>query len=123
MGADARTTSTTPISLLALRELAPATGRVCSVSLGKDDTLLRVAYPRGLQLVVSVPAVPGWILANNWGLLAIRRPLAVRLSNKPTGLDCSVLGTSRTGPRRIRISTAQALSLCVSGVHAVLCTD
>jgi len=117
------TTSTTPIDLLALRELAPGTGRVCSVSVGKDDTLLRLAYPRGVQLVVSVPAVPQWSHGNNWALLAIRRPLAVRLSNTRTGLDCSVLATSRIGPRRIRISIGQALSLCASGVHAVLCTD
>jgi len=117
------TTSTTPIDLVALRELAPGTGRVHSVSLGKDETWLRLAYPRGLQLVVSVPAVPQWSHASNWGLLAIRRPLAVRMSNTGTGLDCSVLGTSRIGPRRIPISIGQALSLCASGVHAVLCTD
>ena len=117
------TTSTTPIDLVALRELAPGTGRVHSVSVGKDDTLLRLAYPRGLHLVVSVPAVPQWTHASNWGLLAIRRPLAVRMSNRPTGLVCSVLGTSRTGPRRIGISASQALSLCAAGVHAVLCTD
>lgn len=117
------TPPTTPIDLVALRELAPGTGRVHSVSVGKDETLLRLAYPHGLHLVVSVPAVPQWTHASNWGLQAIRRPLAVRMSNKRTGFDCSVLGTSRTGPRRIRVSTGQALSLCASGVHAVLCTD
>jgi hypothetical protein len=116
------TNPTNPIDRAALRELAPGTSRVQSVIVRAQETLLRLAYPGGLHVVVSLPSVPQHGGESHRSLAAIR-PLAVRMNNRPAVVDCSVLGTSRTGPRRVRISVAQALELCASGVHTVFCTD
>ena len=111
----------TAIALAALRELAPTTGRVQSVVVRTQETLLKLGYPNGLNVVVAVPEVPHGGAESDHGLDGIR-PLAVRMHHGGAAFDCSVVGTSTTGPRRIRISVAHALSLCASGVHTVLCT-
>lgn len=113
---------TTAIGLAAFRELAPTTGRVQSVVVRTQETLLRLGYPNGLNVVVAVPAVPHQGADSEYRLDGIR-PLAVRMRHDRAALDCSVLGTSTTGPRRVRVSVAHALSLCASGVHTVMCTD
>ncbi len=114
--------TTAPIDLATPGELIPGTARVQSVIVAAQETLLSLSYPRGLQVVVALPVVPLPAVENDCALEAIR-PLAVRMSNRQDALDCSVLGTSRNGPQRIQISVAQALGLCESGVHAVLCTE
>ena len=96
--------------------------RAAPSSSGREETLLSLGYPGGLRVLVAVPAAPDRMVTSDCGLRALR-PLAVRLSNKPAAFDCSVLGTSRTGPRRVGISLAQALRLCAAGVHTVLCTE
>lgn len=116
------TTTAIPLDLAALRELAPGTGRVQSVAVREHETLLGLGYPNELHLVVSLPALPQPGLASDGSLQGVR-PLAVRMSNRRASLDCSLLGTSRSGPERIRISIAQALGLCATGVHAVFCTE
>jgi hypothetical protein len=112
----------TPIGLAALRELAPGTGRVQSVVVRTQETLLRLGYPNGLNVVVALPEVPRGGAESDQDLDQIH-PLAVRMRHGRAAFDCSVLGTSTTGPRRIRISVTQALALCASGVHTVLSTE
>jgi hypothetical protein len=114
--------TTTPVDLATLHGLTPGTGRVQSVIVGAQETLLSLGYPHGLQVMVSLPVAPIPGVETACGLEAIH-PLAVRMSNRQDALDCSVLGTSRNGPQRIQISVVQALGLCESGVHTVLCTE
>ncbi len=102
-----------------MRGLVPGTE---SVIVRAQETLLRLGYPDGQQILVSLPAAPRPQVETDCSLVAIR-PLAVRMSNRPAALDCSVLGTSKAGPKRIRITIAQALGLCASGVHTVFCTE
>jgi hypothetical protein len=111
-----------PIDRAALRELAPGTSQVQSVIVRAQETLLRLGYPGGLHVVASLPPVPQHGVESHRSLEAMR-PLAVRMNNRPAAVECSVLGTTRTGPRRVRISMAHALELCASGVHTVFCTD
>ncbi len=117
---NAQATPTTPIGLAALQELAPGTGRVQSVVVRTKETLLSLGYSNGLNVVVTVPEVLHGGSEGDPGLDGIR-PLAVCMRHDRAAFDCSVLGTSTTGPRRIRISLAHALTLCASGVHTVLC--
>ncbi|GCD91140.1 hypothetical protein [Nocardioides sp. LS1] len=49
----------------------------------------------------------------------IDRALAVSVRTSGELLECSVLGTSRRGPRRITIELTQALYLANAGVHTV----
>jgi hypothetical protein len=110
---------TAPEATATLRELASGTARVRSVVVRAEDTLVGLAYPGGRDLVVAIPSVPHQDTDRAQGI----RPLAVRMRHAGETLDCSVLGTSTTGPRRVRISLAHALALCASGVHAVVCTQ
>jgi hypothetical protein len=95
---------------------------VLSIIARAEETLLSLGYPGGRRALVAVPAASGPDGDDECSLRALR-PLAVRLSNKPEAFACSVLGTTRTGPRRVEISLALALRLCAAGVHTVLCTD
>jgi len=71
---------TTTIGLAALRELAPGTGRVQSVMVGTQGTLLKLGYPNGLHVLVAIPEVPQRVPQGDCSLGAMR-PLAVRMSN------------------------------------------
>jgi hypothetical protein len=113
------TTPATPVELTALHELPPGTGRVHSVVKRAGETLLRLGYPGGLSVVVVVPEDADHGAEEHRGL---RRPLAVRMTVRRASFECSVLVTSRSGPRRLRISTPLALRLSTMGVHTVLCT-
>ena len=115
------TTPATPVELTALHELPPGTGRVHSVVKRAGETLLRLGYPGGLRVVVVVPDDPRHGAEEHRGLRG-NRPLAVRMTVRRASFECSVLVTSRTGPRRLRISTPLALRLSAMGVHTVLCT-
>ena len=106
----------------ALRDLPAGTGRVLSVIDRAEETLLSLGYPGGRRVLVAVPVSSGPDGDDGCSLGALR-PLSVRLSNKPAAFACSVLGTTRTGPRRVEISLTQALRLCAAGVHTVLCTE
>jgi len=103
-------------------ELERGTGRVQGVIVRAGETLLRLGYPHGRDVVVAVSAVPLEVAETEPSMEGIR-PVAVRITNSRAGFACSVLATSATGPRRVRISIAQALGLCASGVHTVLCTE
>jgi hypothetical protein len=85
------------------------------------ETLLRLGYPGGVRVVVAVPELARHDSKEDRGLKG-SRPLAVRMTNRRASFECSVLVTSRTGPRRLPISTALALRLSAMGVHTVLCT-
>ncbi len=117
---NAEGTPAAPIGLTALREVSPGTGRVQSVDVRTQETLLSLGYPNGLNVVVTVPEVLYGGTEGDPGLDEIR-PLAVCMRHDRAAFDCSVLGTSTTGPKRIRISLAHALALCASGVHTVFC--
>jgi len=115
------TTPAIRVELTALHELPPGTGRVHAVERRDGETLLSLGYPGGIRLVVAVPE-PARHASREDGGLRGSRPLAVRITNRRASFECSVLVTSRTGPRRLPISTALALRLSAMGVHAVLCT-
>src|SRR5918992_218985 len=115
------TTAATPLDPAALLELGSGTGRVHSVSVRAGETWLTLGYPGGLRVVVAVPDVPQRG-AEGDRRLRDAHPLAVRMTTGPTSFECSVLVTSRRGPRRLGISTSLALSLSAAGVHTVLCT-
>ena len=115
------TTPATPVELTALHELPPGTGRVHSVVKRAGQTLLRLGYPGGLRVVVVVPEDRSHGSEEHRGLSG-NRPLAVRMNVRRSSFECSVLVTSRTGPRRLPISTPLALHLSAMGVHTVLCT-
>ncbi len=83
---------------------------------------MSLGYPGGRRVRVAVPVAPGRDGDDDRSLRSLH-PLAVRLSNGPEAFACSVLGTTRRGPRRVEISLTQALRLCAAGVHTVLCTD
>lgn len=114
------TTSAIPVEQTALHELPLGTGRVHAVVRRAGETLLRLGYPGGVRVFVAVPALDRDDVKD--GGLRGGRPLAVRLTNRGASFECSVLVTSRTGPRRLPISTALALRLSAMGVHTVLCT-
>lgn len=116
------TTPATPAELTALHELPAGTGRVHSVLRRAGDTLLTLGFPGGIQVVVVVPE-PARDGTDGDSRLRDSRPLAVRMTNRRASFDCSVLVTSRWGPRRVRISAALALRLSAAGVHTVLCTE
>ena len=115
------TTTPTPVELTALHELPAGTGRLHSVVKRAGKTQLRMGYPGGLEVVVVVPDDPRHGAEAHRELRG-NRPLAVRMTVRLDSFDCSVLVTSRTGPRRLRISTPLALRLSTMGVHTVLCT-
>jgi hypothetical protein len=115
------TTPTAHGELTALHELPPGTGRVHAVVRRAGETLLTLGYPGDVRVVVALPK-PARDDAKADGGLRGGRPVAVRMTNRHGSLECSVLVTSRIGPRRLPISTALALRLSAMGVHAVLCT-
>jgi hypothetical protein len=115
-------TSPAPTAAHGLRDLPRGTGRVLSVIVRAEETLLSLGYPGGRRVLVAVPNASSPDGGDERSLRALR-PLAVRLANKQAAFACSVLGTTRTGPRRVEISLTQALRLCAGGVHTVLCTD
>ena len=51
----------------------------------------------------------------------MRRAVAVTVDGSPPPHESVLLGTSRRGPVRRRVSLASALALCASGVHTVVC--
>jgi hypothetical protein len=108
-----------PVTLDVLRVLAPGTARVQRTTLHGDETLVTLGYPRGQQVEVRVPVVP----AGPHEIAGLRRPLAVHVDNRREQVECSVLGTSWSGPRRLRISLGHALALAHSGVHTVVVTS
>jgi hypothetical protein len=114
--------ATSQSDTVAPHELGAGTGRVQSIAVGPDETWLNLGYPDGRQITVTVPGVPQYSTENDFRLDAIR-PLAVRMSSRGPAVDCSVLGTSESGPRRIGLSLAQALGLCASGIHTVFCSE
>src|SRR4051794_14493540 len=97
----------------------PGTARVQRTTLHGDETLVTLGYPRGQQVEVRVPVVP----AGPHEIAGLRRPLAVHVDNRREQVECSVLGTSWSGPRRLRISLGHALALAHSGVHTVVVTS
>lgn len=106
-----------PVDASTLLGLARGTAYVKSVTFYGDETLVRLLYPAGREAEISVPTMPG---PNDFGYPPeLRRLLAVQVHRKPTGVQCSVLGTSHTGPKRVPISMRQALALAWSGVHTV----
>jgi hypothetical protein len=108
-----------PVSLDALRVLAPGTARVQRTVVEGDETLVTLGYPQGREVEVRVPGVP----TRDEGVAGLRRPLAVHVDNRHERVDCSVLGTSPSGPCRLRISLGHALALAHSGVHTVVVTS
>jgi hypothetical protein len=108
-----------PVSLEVLRVLAPGTARVQHTVVEGHETVVTLAYPQGREVEVRVPALP----TGDEGVAGLQRPLAVHVDNRDRRIDCSVLGTSPSGPRRLRISLVQALALAHSGVHTVFVTS
>jgi hypothetical protein len=107
-----------PVSLDVLRVLAPGTARVQRTVVEGDVTLVTLGYPQGREVEVRVPGVP----TGDKGVAGLRRPLAVHVDNRHERVECSVLGTSPSGPCRLRISLVNALALAHSGVHTVFVT-
>lgn len=102
----------------ALQEHAPGTARVRSVAVRAHEIWLTLDYPGGREIVVALPGVaPRDQTTESHGLT---RPLAVLIRNRHAQVDCSVLGTSEQGPKRVAITVEQALALCGDGVHTVL---
>jgi hypothetical protein len=101
-----------------LRDLPPGTAYVETVTVQGEETLVRLRYPGGRVVVVSVRARPN--PADLRHPPAVRRLLAVQIHAIGGMVHCSVVGTSRTGPRRVPIGLVHALTLAQSGVHAVL---
>ena len=108
-----------PVSLEVLRVLAPGTARVHRTVVEGDETLVTLDYPQGREVEVRVPGTP----TRDHGMAGLQRPLAVHVDNRNERVECSVLGTSPSGPQRLRISLVQALSLAHSGVHTVFVTS
>lgn len=110
----------TALSAAALQGLGPGTARVEAVVVGEHETLMRLGYPRGRQVAVSVPEVPRRSSGVARHPARDVRLLAVLMRNGPSTLECSVLCASKDGPARVPIDLAEALALCDSGVHTVL---
>ena len=51
------------------------------------------------------------------------RVLAVNIRSRANSLECTALGTSPSGPRRVGITLAQALAMASAGVHTIYRTD
>ena len=109
----------TALGTAVLPGLEPGTARVQADIVGEHETLLRLSYPNGLQLAVSVPDAPRRPIEEGRSSCDLR-PMAVLMINGQATLDCSVLCSSTAGPTRMPISLADALALCDSGVHTVL---
>jgi len=86
-----------------------ASGQVTELTLRQpSDELSRLQVPtRADEAVARIDAS------------AVRRPLAVRVAGSAPHQSV-LLGTSRRGPIRRRVSLASALALCASGVHTVV---
>jgi hypothetical protein len=111
---------TNPAVPVTLADLAPGTACVMAVVVRPEETQLRLGYPGGRRVTVAAPGVPS-LASDPWP--TTMRPVAVRISARGGSLTCSVLATTPSGPARVAISVAQALSWCVSGVHAVLSVE
>jgi hypothetical protein len=82
-------------------------------------TVLELRLPSGVteQMVLTVPPDQA---AGRLDCAAVRRPLSVIIHLAPESADCVLLGTSRHGPVRRKMSLGSALALCESGVHTVV---
>ena len=98
-----------PPSTTALVIGLTASGQVTELTLRQpSDELSRLQVPtRADEAVARIDAS------------AVRRPLAVRVAGSAPHQSV-LLGTSRRGPIRRRVSLASALALCASGVHTVV---
>jgi hypothetical protein len=112
--------ATNPLGLRALREQGPGTARVRSIAVRAHETLVRLCYPNGREVVVALPDVAPSDCGDNEEPFGLIRPLAVLMRIGHAQVDSSVLGTSKDGPSRVAISVEQALTLCESGVHTVV---
>lgn len=101
-----------------IRKSRTGTAVVLGVQRTRVGSRLELRYADGRRDEWDVPVHPDPV-AGRLDALAARRPLAVRLL-ADTPEECWLLGTSRRGPTRRRVSLASALALCSSGVHTVV---
>jgi hypothetical protein len=109
------------VTLQGLAELAPGTAYVERVAFEQSETLVVLRYPFGRTLTVSIVAARHqWDHEKSpeWG-----RPVAVQVRIDQDGVRCTVVGASRGGPRRTRITLAQGLSLAEAGAHTVFVAE
>lgn len=98
------------------------TARVVSfVRRGESSTLV-VEPPTGVLVELQIPEPPDHGRADDLTTEG-GAALAVRLCPMPTGYQCWVFMTSRSGPKRVDVPLAVALALCERGVHAVVMTS
>lgn len=94
------------------------TALVVALNASGQGTELTLLHPSGELSRLQVPTRADEAVARI-DASAVRRPLAVRVAGS-TPHQSLLLGTSRRGPIRRRVSLASALALCASGVHTVV---
>lgn len=105
-----------------LASVPVSTARIESVSTALDHVIVRLGVDGGRYVDVTLPVVPDRTGAARV-VAMVDQPLAVLLRRRTTRLDCSLLGTSVAGPKRVVVGVAAALALCQAGVHGVLRCD
>ena len=88
------------------------------LSTSDQGTELTLRHPSGELSRLRVPTRADEAAARV-DAAAMRRALAVTVGGRAPH-ESVLLGTSRRGPIRRRVSLASALALCASGVHTVL---
>jgi len=95
------------------------TAVVVAVRPANGHSRVDLRYSDGGTIALNLPAAPD-PSAGRRDATAVRRALAVRLCIDPPYDDCWLLGTSRRGPTRRRVTLGSALALAASGVRTVV---
>jgi len=95
------------------------TAVVVAVRPANGHSRVDLRYADGGTIALNLPAAPD-PSAGRRDATAVRRALAVRLCIDPPYDGCWLLGTSRRGPTRRRVTLGSALALAASGVHTVV---
>lgn len=101
-----------------LDSLRPVTWSV-TVAPGDSGLAMVLRGPWGESVECSLPVDPD-VEAAQGALARVVHPPAVAVRRGIDSYECSLLGTSPDGPRRVTLSFGGALELVRSGVHAVL---
>jgi hypothetical protein len=104
---------------VATTERLNGTAVVIAVRPAKGVCRVDLRYADGRTIALDIPVEPD-LVAGRRDATAVRRSLAVRLSVDPPYDGCWLLGTSRRGPTRRRVTMGSALALAASGVHSVV---
>lgn len=106
------------VSAEALPQVEPGTAYVSDVMRDGPVTWVRLKYANGVHVNVET-ICEGRSPRRVCVPATIERLLAVNVRVNALGIRCSVVGTSRSGPRRVPITLDDALELADVGTHTV----